>query len=193
MAYFIPEHKTMFIHISKAGGTSVKNWLLKNFIANKVRQKHCTIDLVKKETNLKFDMHFTTVRNPFSRVHSWYWYHIQGGPKKNLPKQWTHWQHAKDIGFNEWIRTNSRSGGIKNSIWWNQVDFIDITLPHITCKIEMINKEFKEIQDYLDCYDPLPVSNKSSHNHYRNDYESDTKQIIAEHFKRDLDYFNYDF
>lgn len=193
MAFHITNHNTLFIHISKAGGTSVKNWLLKNFNIKKVKQTHCKIIHVQEQTNVKFDMHFATIRNPFSRVHSWYWFHVQGGFKKDSEPTTPYWINAKEVGFNEWLRNCPKDGNIKNSIWWNQVDFIDINLPHITCKIENINKEFKKIQRHLKCNQPLPVSNKSNHNHYREDYENDTKKIIETHFKKDLDYFNYDF
>jgi len=190
MAFYIKSHKTVFIHISKAGGTSIKNWILKNFEGAKVRQKHCTLNHVKKETQIDFDMHFATVRNPYARVHSWYWYHVQGLHTGNTT---SHWAEAKEIGFNSWLRRCNKIGDVKNSIWWNQVDFIDVNLPHIVCKIENIGKDFKKIQKHLNCYESLPKSNTSSHNHYREDYEKDTREIIEKHFKNDLDYFNYDF
>ena len=192
MAFYIPDHKTVFIHISKAGGTSVRDWLISNFKAQKVAQKHCRIERVKK-ININFDLHFTIIRNPFSRVHSWYWYHIQGGQYQNLPNNWHHWQHAKDLGFNKWVAETKKEGSTKNSIWWTQKSFIDTNLPNICCKIENINNDFKKVQDHLGCKIPLPQKNKSSHKHYREDYSLEAKQIIENHFKEDLDYFNYDF
>jgi hypothetical protein len=192
MAYYIRNKKTVFIHISKAGGTSVRDWLKENLTTEKVAQKHCKIDTVKQK-NLEFDLHFTVIRNPFARVHSWYWYHAQGLTNNNINNKQAHWKVAVENGFNWWIKNNTRNGSIKESIWWTQKSFIDTNLPHIICKLENINKDFKKIQEYLDCFESLPLKNTSNHNHYRQDFTLETQKIIEEHFKEDLEYFNYDF
>lgn len=192
MAYYIRDKKTAFIHISKAGGTSVRDWLKDNFHAEKIAQKHCRIDRLKQK-NLVFDLHFTVVRNPFARVHSWYWYHVQGGQYNKIPEKWPHWQVAAENGFEWWLENRIKEGSTKDSIWWTQKSFIDTNLPHIVCKLENINEEFKKVQDHLGCYEILPQKNKSSHKHYREDYNPKTRKIVEEYFKEDLDYFNYDF
>jgi len=192
MAYYIPDKKTAFIHISKAGGTSVRDWLKTNFSAQKIAQKHCRIDRLKQK-NVEFDLHFTVVRNPFARVHSWYWFHVQGGERGKSGENHPHWAEAIEKGFNRWLIDHVKEPSTKSSIWWTQKSFIDINLPHIVCKLENINEEFKKVQDHLGCYEPLPQKNKSSHKHYREDYTAETRKIIEEHFKEDLEYFNYDF
>jgi hypothetical protein len=192
MAYYIPKFKTLFLHISKAGGTSVENWLLNNFNVNKFYQKHCRID-VAKEHNLNFDMHFTIVRNPFARIHSWYYYHIQGGPHKEILDNWPHWKVAKELGFNKWLELEFKEGSLKNSIWWTQKSFIDVNLPHMICRLEHIPEDFKKVQNYLNCHKPLRITNNSNHDHYKNDYNTLSKKIIKRYFREDLEYFNYDF
>lgn len=192
MAYYIEDKKTIFIHISKAGGTSIRNWIKDNFQAQKIAQKHCRIDrVILKKIN--FDLHFTTVRNPFARVHSWYWYHVQGGQYDKIPDKWPHWKEAADRGFDWWIKNSDKTGSTKSSIWWSQKSFIDVNLPNIVCKLENITHDFKQVQDYLNCYEPLPTTNTSNHGHYRKDYNTETRKIIEAHFKDDLNFFNYDF
>lgn len=192
MAYYIRNKKTVFIHISKAGGTSVRDWLKESFNAEKIAQKHCTIDTIKQK-NLEFDLHFTVIRNPFARVHSWYWYHVQGLNNGRINNKQDHWKAAAENGFNWWLENNNKEANIKNSIWWTQKSFIDTKLPHIVCKLENINENFKKIQNHLNCFNTLPVKNISNHNHYRQDFTLETRKIIEEYFKEDLEYFNYDF
>ena len=192
MAYYIRDKKTAFIHISKAGGTSVRDWLKHNFRAEKIAQKHCRLQSLK-DKNIEFKMHFTTVRNPFSRVHSWYWYHVQGTRNNIIPDKQLHWKEAAEKGFEWWITNSSKIGSLKSSIWWTQKSFIDVNLPYIVCKLENIQEDFKLIQKHLDCYEPLSIVNTSIHEHYRNDYNTFTRKIVEDHFREDLDYFNYDF
>ena len=192
MALYIEDKKTVFVHISKAGGTSVTNWLKNNFNPNKIGPKHCRIDRIQNK-NIDFDFHFTIVRNPFARVHSWYWYHVQGGQFDKIPEKWPHWKEAAEKGFNQWILDSSREGDTKSSIWWTQKTFIDTNLDYDACRLENINEEFRRIQKRLNCFEPLPISNTSNHAHYRKDYTPGTKKIIEEHFREDLEYFNYDF
>lgn len=192
MAYYVQNHKTVFVHISKAGGTSVTEWLKKNFDAKKIGPKHCRIDRIKNK-NVDFDFHFTVVRNPFARVHSWYWYHVQGGHFEKIPDKWPHWKEAAQKGFVRWLEESSREGSTKSSIWWTQKSFIDTDRDYDACRLENINEEFARIQTRLNCFEPLPVSNTSNHEHYRKDYTSETRKIIEEHFQEDFEYFGYDF
>jgi hypothetical protein len=56
---------------------------------------------------------------------------------------------------------------------------------------ENLEEEFKVIQDYFLCHDPLnsPVVIPE----YQNCYNDTTKNIIAKYFKKDIDRFNYTF
>jgi len=192
MAFYITEQKTIFIHISKAGGTSVTNWLKNNFHVSKIGPKHCRLDrLISK--NIDFDFHFTIVRNPFARVHSWYWYHVQGGQFNKIPNKWPQWKEAAEKGFNQWILNSSRIGSTKSSIWWTQKSFIDTSLDYDACRLENIDAEFKRIQNRLNCFEPIPITNTSNHSHYRKDYTPETRKIIEDHFQEDFEYFSYQF
>lgn len=192
MAHYIENKKTVFIHISKAGGTSVKQWIQENFNSNKIAQKHCRIDQIKNK-NIDFNFHFTIIRNPFARVHSWYWYHIQGGHFDKIPNKWPHWKEAAAKGFVKWLEESTMEANTKSSIWWTQKSFIDTDLDYDACKLENINQEFRRIQTRLKCFKPLPIVNTSNHSHYRKDYTTETRKIIEDYFREDLDYFNYDF
>jgi hypothetical protein len=140
-----------------------------------------------------FNFHFTIVRNPFARVHSWYWYHVQGGHFDKIPDKWPHWKEAAEKGFTRWLKESSREGSTKSSIWWTQKSFIDTDRDYDACRLENIDEEFARIQTRLNCFEPLPISNTSNHEHYRKDYTLETRKIIEEHFREDFEYFGYDF
>lgn len=191
MAWYLPDEKVLFLHISKASGTSVNQWLIDNFDARKHRQKHCRIDAV--QSHIKFNLHFTIVRNPYARVHSWYFYHVGLLKKQPNHVRFQKWIEPAEKGFTWWIINSNKTGSTKNSIWWTQKSFIDFGLPHIVCKLENIEEDFKKVQDYLNCYNPLPIANTSKHKHYQKDYNTKTKKIVKDYFQEDLDYFNYNF
>jgi len=192
MAWHLPKEKVLFLHISKAGGTSVANWLRSNFDARKFGPKHCRIQRAL-DKKINFELHFTIIRNPYSRVHSWYFYHVGLYKKFGATRLLAKWKEPSEKGFKWWLENCDKTGTTKRSIWWTQKSFIDVTVPHITCKLENIDQDFKKIQTYLYCKKDLPVSNTSEHKFYRNDYDNKTKDIVEKHFSEDFEYFNYDF
>jgi hypothetical protein len=58
-------------------------------------------------------------------------------------------------------------------------------------KCENLNEEFKIIQSYFENYTPLEWFHSIPE--YRSYYTDETKQIIAELFKKDIERFNYEF
>jgi len=192
MAWYIPDKKILFLHVSKAGGTSVTHWLKDNLNAFTFGPKHCRVQRAI-DKNLDFDLHFCTVRNPFARVHSWYYYHKglyeKFGPTKLLAK----WQEPSEKGFEWWVVNSEKKGTTKNSIWWSQKSFLNVNRPYYYCKLENINHDFYFIQKLANCFEPLPIKNKSHHLSYKDEYTEEMKNIIQNFFADDLEYFNYDF
>jgi hypothetical protein len=77
MAYYIPSLDLAFIHIPKNGGTSILQWIEENFEYKKIGSKHVDI---KGFTACKYGnvprprYYFSVVRNPYSRILSWFYY-----------------------------------------------------------------------------------------------------------------------
>jgi hypothetical protein len=60
-------------------------------------------------------------------------------------------------------------------------------------RFENLEKDFKIIQDICQCYQPLGMINKTNHAHYRTYYNEETRQVVAEIFKEDIEAFGYEF
>lgn len=62
-----------------------------------------------------------------------------------------------------------------------------------TARIETLQDDIATISDRLGVPLLLPRHNESDHSHYREYYSRETKQIVANHFARDIDRFGYRF
>lgn len=71
-------------------------------------------------------------------------------------------------------------------MYWTQgVDLI--------IRVEDFDRDFLKIQSLVGCYQPLQKRNTSDHGHYRQYYQSNTQQMVAEMFNQDIKKFDYEF
>jgi len=177
------KRKFIFIHIPKAGGTSVE----------------AALELKGGPQHVPFKFHpnkneyfsFTIIRNIFDKAVSWYLFH-----KKNYPK--LNEYQTKD--FNEWVRlgmkTHSAYTLVKNPL--SDLDFLEDSDNKV--KLNFIGR-FGNFQEDFDIIcgkigipqQKLPHKNKSEHKHYTEYYDDETRDIVAKRYAKDIEYFGYKF
>lgn len=185
-------YKYIFVHVPKCGGTSIESCLLAlegvkrpkmlSLLPEKIQNKyhldsgtkghafHEEFDITFREKYFSF----TFVRNPFDKVASEY-----------------NWDpHFKNISFLEFLKT-PKNRQIRHVN--KQVEFIDKHIDFIG-RFENLQEDFETVCDIIEIpRQELPHKNKSKQKHYTEYYDDETKQIVAELYAKDIEYFGYKF
>ena len=191
------KHKFIYIAISKTGTTTIHNAFSnlddetlfiekankgnKNRV-NKSLYKHIiATDLKKQIENYDEHFKFSFVRNPYDRVVSWVHYLLRER-KINFNK----------YSFNDLI--------IKCPKWIFTKQQFDMLFEGDSCLIDFIGR-FENLQEDFNIIcdkigipqQKLPHKNKSKHKHYTEYYDDETRQLVAEKYAKDIEYFGYEF
>lgn len=203
------KYKCIFIHINKCAGTSIDR------IFNGKNCGHNTALKYKKHFPNEFESYFkfSFVRNPWSKMTSFYHYHVIRGWDLN----WD-WDRNNYPNFKDFIKTiysysrekkvsifskktasknchlnDSRNFRISNSIDWLQDEHENILVDFIG-KVENLDHDFAKVCKKINMPIPqIPHNNKSKHKHYSEYYDNETQEIVAHHFAKDIEYFGYKF
>jgi hypothetical protein len=124
---------------------------------------------------------FAVVRNPWDRVVS----------------LWAFWNKLKkeDVLFDAFVR-NLQSYKFSENSWFTfdqpQKAWIPDGVTYLL-KFETLEQDFVQIQNFYECTDPLPKVNVSQHEDYHTYYTDETRDIVAQVFKDDIEAFGYVF
>ena len=189
------KYKYIFVHIPKCGGTSLEKQLLElegislpggntplknldkstgeKYLLGRGRQ-HMTIDQYPDTDYFKFAF----VRNPWCRMVSEY---IWRQRIYNYP----------DNAFGQFILDPPVTKSANHL--WPQTGFINDKMDFIG-KFENLQKDFDHVMKVLDLpRQILTHENRTRHKPYREYYDDETKEVIAERYKDDINYLCYDF
>lgn len=189
-----------FIHIPKTGGNSITEWMKTNFIAEISKGgQHATVGEAEKLLgNLGWT--FCVVRNPWDYCVSWYTFKIYIAktyidiltkqpelinPKRKKYRLEHHQNQLERLnnGFDWWVRQTNVA---KQSKYAKNVDYF--------CRLENLDEDFKVIQNKLNCYEPLPLINKTpNRTNYKDYYTPETIEIVREKFQEDIEFLNYEY
>ena len=122
---------------------------------------------------------FAFVRNPFDKIVSQYHFNRRGFG-------------FEDATFKEYVKAWYNGKKISNFPQFN-LFYLDEKLDFIG-RFENIQKDFDIICDKIGILkQKLPHINKSQHKHYTEYYDDETREIVAEKFAKDIEYFGYKF
>lgn len=178
--------KPIFIHIPKAGGTSIRA-IVKKYNDELPRCLHKKVKYYPKEYRDSCFV-FSFVRNPYDRLLSAHKY-LTGG-----------FGNLNDKKFGKTISSNFKyfvKNQLKNSMDWlhlyTMTDFLNDDLDFIG-KMENIQQDFNTICDKIGIpRQELPHTNKSKHKHYTEYYDDETREIVSEIYAEDIEKFGYKF
>lgn len=201
----------LFIHIDKAAGTSIQRalqpfaqaradsrlrrrlvWLGKlNRIGGLYRAlefpEHVAAHTVKN--CLPPDLYsqlfkFAFVRNPWDRLVSRYSFLLrsENHPRHDFVKRMS--------GFEDYVKWEVSRGSFQHTYVTDSagkmiVDFIGY--------FERLNEDFAKACARLKVQAQLPQANTSSHKDYRTYFTLSLRELVAKHFRRDIELFGYDF
>ena len=180
------KHNFVFIAVPKAGSTSVRSIInpysdiLSVNDKNSPYKHHTTaLDLKKHFESQDWEWNtyykFSVVRNPWERrVSSWAYRLKKGQHNYNKFKDFV--MHYPATPQFNWL---SDEGG--NFL----MDYV--------FKLEDPNGMDKVFNDLKIPKVKLPHKNKNGHKHYTEYYNDETREIVAEKYRKDIEYFGYEF
>lgn len=211
-------HKFIFVHIPKTGGNSIQSQIIRysedklvstNSLQDGVERfevrhgnsglrKHSTLTEYKKVLDSDFfhsAFKFCVIRNPWDRLISFYFSPHRG--KQN-------WDKGEFIRFARKVKPvrkfiqiegvlekiNSRLG---TNLFPTNRNPLNIDLDYVL-KFESLNEDYEVLCKKLNiAFNPLPVRNKSTRDHYSKYYDSQLIQLIEELFEDEIRFGNYQF
>jgi len=199
------QYKCIFVHVPKCAGTSIDNALLhKKFRAwnskLNIWEQHATISQIKKHfispEKFKEYFKFSIVRNPWSRVVSNYM----------ATTNWEHLPVSKDT-FRDFIFSDGifkelmdpKKINMPRNIYHRSIPAYDYLFENgklmmdFVGRFENLKEDWKKICNKLRIKLELPHELKQKYKPYKEFYDNETKEEVARFYKKDIDFFNYEF
>jgi hypothetical protein len=212
------EPKFIFIHIQKTGGVSISN-LLRRYSPTTTPGRglrHISARrALKQVVNPDDYFKFAFVRNPWDRLVSWYTM-IDEARKgvadgtaepmtRRLIKKNNLFKYVLRCGptFDEFVINCTEKQWMGNgyySFTFNQLRYL--TDKNGEVLVDFIGRFENLAQDISHVFDKLgleasqleiPHENRSAHSHYSEMYTPETREIVRKRFRRDIEFFGYEF
>ena len=181
--------KYVWFRTAKCGTRSILKFLTDN------------TDIDVNDYNVKYDnkwkdyFKFTIVRNPWDRLVScWLNKFNLKNSKPNFYKK-LDLDNTKFVDFKEFISKIAEKNNITLDKHWTLYhNLIPVTNIDFIGKFENLQVDFNIICDKIGIpRQKLPHKNKSKHKHYTEYYDDETREIVAEKYAKDIEYFGYEF
>jgi len=196
-----PQNKCIHVHLPKVAGGSIERAITGMGWAyvreNGFKVQHEPAISLKNQYAEFWDSYFkfSFVRNPWDLVISnFIWAHLglKRAPNKQNLKEFILdiKSKVKPARFldpkSEWVWSCDQFSFLADSEGAICMDFIG--------RFENLQEDFNIACDKMGTpRQKLPHTNKTKHKHYTEYYDDETKQIVAEKYAKDIDYFGYQF
>ncbi len=175
-------HNFLFIEIPKTATSSIHSVLAQHmeYDHTKISRHAKYSELAEFYPESKNYFKFSFVRNPWDRLLSFYFF-----KKTDLAKI----KISDNLSFKDFVLT------VKGLPKFNQYSYIEsFDNNSYIGKFENLQQDFDIVCDKIGMSrQQLPHKNKSKHKHYTEYYDDETRQIVAQKYARDIDYFGYEF
>ena len=202
--WVIEEYKTMHLPVYKAGSTTIQRTLSKiTSDRKKIHPFASSRDFLKKYKDEYFM--FSLSRNPYDRLVSGYFdkinksYEGSGKVYRNLGPRNFH----KDMSFKEFVKElfKDKDKDVEEhfrSQYRLLADKQGNLIPHFIGKVENFDEDFKKVCQRMGIPDEkIPKIEKQNttkrDRDYRKYYDEETKKLVQERYKKDLELFGYEF
>jgi chondroitin 4-sulfotransferase 11 len=194
-------HKMVFVHIQKTGGNTVHRLLeerIPDIHTIGPRHEFAIRGRQKMEAWEEY-FKFAFVRNPWDRLVSWYTM-VTRFQKAGNELWW--YVHENSSTFEEFIYNCTDEIEVKEgvcySFTYNQLDYVTDEngklLVDFIGRLENFYEDVHEVFDKIGIpLESIPHTNRSEHRHYSEFYTPETEMVVRERFKRDIEYFGYEF
>jgi len=177
-------HKFLFIQIPKTATSSIHSFLAPHMAPHMVydynqisrHAKYSAAARYYPESKNYFK--FSFVRNPWDRLLSFYLFKKTDRARIKI---------RDDLSLKDFILAGKGETG------FNQKSYVDGFDEHcLIGRFENLQGDFDKICDMLGIpKNKLPLKNATDHNHYTEYYDDETREIVAEKYARDIEYFGY--
>tara|TARA_Y100000004_G_scaffold43622_1_gene47761 strand:- start:21 stop:626 length:606 start_codon:yes stop_codon:yes gene_type:complete len=182
----------LFIHIPKNGGSSVKadERTNKFVIFNTGVGWHSRWKDTPKKISDAYKA-FGIIRNPWSRTVSRYMFGVESiyrGDHGAIPKNFDEFLETRYVWKNEW------ADPIRS--WNTQYDYVCDDEDNVCCDILRLEHIDYDLPKYfnIDIKQGVVKENATGYTQdYRNVYNDNTIQIVADWYQQDIDYWGFDF
>jgi len=188
------EHRCIFIHITKTGGTSIAQSLFGYLPYHYTAIDYRVIYGAKTFRNY---FKFAFVRNPWDRLYSAYKF-LKAGGWNDKDRLWANDNLSQFEDFNSFVREWLNEDNIqKHAHFWPQHQFICDNDKHLLVDylgyFETFQDDFTNIARRLGIDKEIGHHNASPGQGYHEIYAPDARDIVADVYAADIDLFGYNF
>ena len=197
------KNKFIFVHIPKTGGTSIEKLFDDSFYGwdekHCLWKQHCSIHQMQSVYGIDIDNYykFSIIRNPWDRAVSDYKYWTRPcSPFLDFLKSTTLEDYLLIRNGYEKINHLRDTTG-RADHFYAQYSFIETdgeSQMNYIIRFENLQQDFNIVCNEIGLpKQQLPHCKKTKRKHYTEYYDNETREIVAEKYAKDIEYFGYRF